>query len=75
MTQQDYNNKRIREIYRELLGFCQPFIKRDEVGKLRRAYEMVLHYHQPNWEVSGEDYVFLSERLPIPRCPPGQAWF
>lgn len=60
MTQQDSNNKRIREIYRELLGFCQPFIKRDEVGKLRRAYEMVLHYHRPNWEVSGEDYVYHS---------------
>ncbi len=60
MVQQETNNKRIREIYRELLGFCKPFIKRDEVGKLRKAYELVLKYHQPNWELSGEDYVYHS---------------
>ncbi len=60
MVQQVDNNTRIREIYRELLGFCKPFIKRDEVQKLRRAYELVLRHHQPNWEQSGEDYVYHS---------------
>ena len=60
MSQQDYNSKRIREIYRELLGFCKPFIKPNEAGKLRKAYERVLLHHRPNWEVSGEDYVYHS---------------
>ena len=58
--QQEHNTKRIREIYRELLGICKPFIRKDEVKNLRKAYEMVLHYHRPNWEDSGEDYVFHS---------------
>ncbi len=60
MSQQDNNSRRIREIYRELLGFCKPFIKPNEVGKLRMAYERVLQHHRPNWEVSGEDYVYHS---------------
>jgi len=60
MDQQEINNKRIREIYRELLGFCKPFIKKDEVNKLRKAYEMALDFHRPNWEDTGEDFVYHS---------------
>lgn len=60
MALTDNNNKRIREIYRELLNFCKPFIRKEEVPRLRKAYEMALNYHQPNWEETGEDYVYHS---------------
>lgn len=54
------NKARIREIYKELLGICMPFSKKDELSQLRKAYELVLKYHQPNWEKTGEDYVYHS---------------
>ncbi len=54
------DNKRIVEIYKELLGFCKPFIKKEEIAKLRNAYELVLKHHRPNWEKTGEDFVYHS---------------
>jgi len=47
-------------MYRELLGICKPFIRKDELNLLRRAYELVLQHHRPNWEKTGEDYVYHS---------------
>jgi len=55
MEGKSVDSKRIREIYRELLGFCSPHFKKQEVVKLRKAYEYVLLYHRPNWEATGED--------------------
>ncbi|MCB0806131.1 MAG: bifunctional (p)ppGpp synthetase/guanosine-3',5'-bis(diphosphate) 3'-pyrophosphohydrolase [Bacteroidales bacterium] len=52
--------KRIQEIYRDLLSFCKPFIKKDEQTQLRQAYEFVLQFHRPVWEQSGEEYVYHS---------------
>lgn len=60
MNTTERNNKRIIEIYRELLGICKPFIRKDELILLRRAYELVLQHHRPNWEKTGEDYVYHS---------------
>jgi GTP pyrophosphokinase len=37
-----------------------PFSKKHELQQLRKAYELVLKYHQPNWEKTGEDYVYHS---------------
>lgn len=37
-----------------------PFSKKHEIQQLRKAYELVLKHHQPNWEKSGEDYVYHS---------------
>lgn len=47
-------------IYRELLTLCKPFIRKDELVKLRKAYEMVIQYHRPTWEETGEDYIYHS---------------
>lgn len=60
MDQKDINNRRIREIYRELLGFCRPFIREGEASRLRQAFEMVLLRHRSTWELTGEDYVYHS---------------
>jgi len=60
MAEKSADSKRIKEIYKELLGFCLPHFKKHEIAKLRRAYELVLLYHLPNWEESGEDYVYHS---------------
>ena len=60
MDLREAESKRIREIYRDLLGFCKPFIKRDEQKQLRKAFELVLQYHRPDWERTGEEYVFHS---------------
>ena len=47
-------------IYRELLTLCKPFIRKDELAKLRRAFEMVIQYHRPTWEETGEEYIYHS---------------
>lgn len=47
-------------IYRELLNLCKPFIRKDELTQLRKAYEMVIQYHRPTWEDTGEDYIYHS---------------
>ncbi len=60
MTKAETNNSRVREIYKELLTLCQPFFKKDELLKLRKAYEMVIQFHRPNWEETGEDYIYHS---------------
>ena len=51
---------RIRLIYLELLRLCMPVIKKGELKKLRLAFEMVLEYHRPTWEETGEEYLFHS---------------
>jgi len=53
-------NKRIKTIYRELLELCQPFVKRNDIPRLRKAFVLVLELYRPNWEESGEDYVYHS---------------
>ncbi len=60
MNTNENNSRRIREIYKELLSFCLPYFKKHEIGKLRKAYELVLSHHRPNWEETGEDYVYHS---------------
>lgn len=51
---------RIQLIYLDLLRLCSPVIKKGELKKLRMAYEMVLEYHRPTWEETGEDYLYHS---------------
>ncbi len=60
MNTNEINSRRIREIYKELLSFCLPYFKKDEIARLRKAYELVLSHHRPNWENTGEDYVYHS---------------
>jgi GTP pyrophosphokinase len=60
MKTEEANNKRIREIYRDLLGICKPFIKKTELGSLRKSFEFVLNYHRATWEETGEEYIFHS---------------
>ena len=60
MTKADIDNKRVWKMYRELLNLCKPFIKKDELAKLRKAYEMVIKYHRPTWEETGEEYIYHS---------------
>ncbi len=47
-------------IYRELLTLCRPFIQKDELVKLRKAFEMVIQFHRPTWEETGEEYIYHS---------------
>ncbi len=54
------NNHKIPEIYRDLLKTCRPFIKKPEQILLRKAYELVLEYHRPSWEETGEEYIYHS---------------
>ena len=60
MTKSDIDNKRVRMIYRELLNLCKPFIRKDELAQLRKAYELVIQYHRPTWEETGEEYIYHS---------------
>ena len=60
MTEVQHSNKRIREIYKELLLLCQPVITKEESIKLRKAYQLVLNFHKATWEESGEDYIYHS---------------
>lgn len=60
MTKSDIDNNRVRMIYRELLNLCKPFIRKDELAQLRKAYEMVIQYHRPTWEETGEEYIYHS---------------
>ncbi len=60
MNNPEVNNRRIREIYRELLRICKPFIKKNELIQLRKAYELALQFHRPNWEETSEDYIYHS---------------
>ncbi|MBM3436913.1 MAG: HD domain-containing protein, partial [Bacteroidetes bacterium] len=53
-------NTKVRDNYRDLLRFCKPFIDKNETRLLRKAYEMVLEYHRPTWEATGEEYVYHS---------------
>ncbi len=48
------NTKRIQEIYRDLLHTCKPFMKKEEQNKLREAFELVMEFHKPEWESTGE---------------------
>ena len=56
----EVNNKRIVTIYKDLLRTCNPFIKKPDQILLRKAYELVLDYHRPTWEESGEEYIYHS---------------
>jgi GTP pyrophosphokinase len=60
MNGEESGNVKIKENYRELLRFCKPFIDRNEVIQLRKAYELVLEYHRQSWEETGEEYVYHS---------------
>jgi len=60
MDNTEINNRRIREIYRELLEICKPFIKKNEALQLRKAFELALQFHRPHWEETGEDYIYHS---------------
>jgi GTP pyrophosphokinase len=60
MESSEKNSRRIREIYKELLTFCLPHFNKHELIRLRKAFELVLIYHRPNWEETGEDYVYHS---------------
>lgn len=54
------SNRRVSEIYRELLKVCDPFINKNERIQLRKAYELVLEYHRSSWEETGREYVYHS---------------
>jgi GTP pyrophosphokinase len=54
------SNNRIVGIYRDLLKTCRPFIRKPEQILLRKAYELVLEYHRPSWEETGEEYIYHS---------------
>ncbi len=56
----EVNDKRIVTIYKDLLRACNPFIKKPDQVLLRKAYELVLDYHRPTWEQSGEEYIYHS---------------
>ncbi|MCB2219270.1 MAG: RelA/SpoT family protein [Bacteroidetes bacterium] len=60
MAELTNNNIRIREIYRTLLRYCRPIINKKEAIRLRKAFEIVLEYHQPTWEKTGEEYIYHS---------------
>ncbi|MCD4732108.1 MAG: RelA/SpoT family protein [Bacteroidales bacterium] len=47
-------------IYRELLNLSKLLIRKDELTQLRKAYEMVIQYHRPTWEETGEEYIYHS---------------
>ncbi|MBN1339447.1 MAG: HD domain-containing protein, partial [Bacteroidales bacterium] len=53
-------NRRIQRIYRELLLLCRPFVHKHDVAKLRKAFDIVLEYHRPTWEETGQDYIYHS---------------
>lgn len=54
------NNNRIVGIYRDLLRSCNAIIKKPERLLLRKAFELVLDYHRPTWEETGEEYIYHS---------------
>lgn len=60
MSTEETANRKVRDIYKELLRFCKPFIEKDETRLLRKAFDMVLDYHRPTWEETGEEYVYHS---------------
>ncbi|MBN2173010.1 MAG: bifunctional (p)ppGpp synthetase/guanosine-3',5'-bis(diphosphate) 3'-pyrophosphohydrolase [Bacteroidales bacterium] len=60
MDNNHLQNKRISQIYKELLELCKPIAKREDIPKLRKAYTLVLDYFRPEWENSGEEYVYHS---------------
>lgn len=53
-------DRRVSEIYRDLLKVCDPFVNKSERILLRKAYEMVLEYHRSSWEETGGEYVYHS---------------
>jgi GTP diphosphokinase / guanosine-3',5'-bis(diphosphate) 3'-diphosphatase len=57
---QEEDNKRIADIYRYLLRTCKPFINISQQASLRKAFDLVLDYHRPSWEETGEEYIYHS---------------
>ncbi len=54
------NNRKVIEIYRYLLRTCRPLMKKSDQLLLRKAYDIVLEFHRPTWEKTGEEYIYHS---------------
>ncbi|RLD54876.1 MAG: RelA/SpoT family protein, partial [Bacteroidetes bacterium] len=54
------NDNRIQFIYRDLLTFCKPYIRKNEGKTLRAAFDLVLRFHQPGWEKTRVEYLYHS---------------
>jgi len=44
----------------DILRLCRPFLKKNEMPRLRDAFEFVLDYHKQDWEETGEEYIYHS---------------
>ncbi|MFU8844285.1 MAG: RelA/SpoT family protein [Bacteroidales bacterium] len=54
------DKQHIRNLYRGLLKICGSDARKDDLVKLRRAFELFLEYHQKSLSKTPEDYVFHS---------------
>jgi GTP diphosphokinase / guanosine-3',5'-bis(diphosphate) 3'-diphosphatase len=53
----------IKHIYRELLSFCIHFAKKDDLVRLRKAFELLLLHHQQSGTETGEDDIIHSIKV------------